>query len=284
MAVRTFYSEFEIQLPRIKISATDLEREGEMDIPSHLDIKLAVEHANPKYAAMILLASSSGMGSAELRALSFKDFLVSLNVPFKDDNLGVFDVGGLLNIVPENGIPVWHINSVKTGMKYFTFSSPESVEYILRYLKNNPPKHLDSYLFPSSKGGQLSGKAFAKYFNRLNERCGFPVVKGKVFFLSHSLRKFFVTNLILSDVQQIKVNWFLGHRINRPSDAYFKATEDGLKQDYLKVLPDLVIMEKVEVRVVTDERIKEMEEEMKRMREQMDRYMDGKMGEVPPPE
>jgi hypothetical protein len=42
------------------------------------DIKLALKNCNPKFQAIILLMSSSGMGSAEVSSLSHKQLLESL--------------------------------------------------------------------------------------------------------------------------------------------------------------------------------------------------------------
>jgi len=40
----------------------------------------------------------------------------------------------------EHIIPTWHVERVKTGEPYFTFSSPESIEAILNYLKRREVK------------------------------------------------------------------------------------------------------------------------------------------------
>ena len=69
--VRTFYTEYDIMLPKMQLKRKH-NVESVEDIPSKNDIKLALKNCNPKFQAIILLMSSSGMGSAEVRSLSYK--------------------------------------------------------------------------------------------------------------------------------------------------------------------------------------------------------------------
>ena len=261
--VGTFYKEFEIELPKQKIKSTSTQRETNENIPTKDDIRTAIEYANPKYQAIITLMASSGMGSAEIRNIKVKDLLKALNIPLKKIEKTPFDIEELINLVNENTIPTWQILRVKTGIPYFTFSTPESVKFILRFLELYPPDGLNDYLFPAAQyGGQLGESGFAKYFKKINDKCGFPINGHQIFFRSHSLRKFFGTILMKVNLSQLKIDWLLGNRIDDTTEAYFITNPDGLKRDYLKAMRLLAFMEEVKIREITDERLQELEKEI----------------------
>ena len=69
--VRTFYREFETELPRVntKIKNGSITKTKE-EIITIEHIKKAMGYANPKYKAIMVLGMSSGMGGAEIRSLS----------------------------------------------------------------------------------------------------------------------------------------------------------------------------------------------------------------------
>ena len=64
---------------------------------------------------------------------------------------------------------MWKFNRVKTGTPIITFSTPESLEAILYYLKLDPPASLESPIFRSRKFKEkpLSQVGFAKQFQTI---------------------------------------------------------------------------------------------------------------------
>jgi len=76
--LRTFYSEFDIELPKVHLKRNQ-HQETIDDIPNKNDIRLALEHANFKYKAIILLMLSSGMGASEIISLTYQNFLNSIS-------------------------------------------------------------------------------------------------------------------------------------------------------------------------------------------------------------
>jgi hypothetical protein len=77
--------------------------------------------------------------------------------------------------------------------------------------------------------------------------------------------------LYKAGLPQLSIDWMLGHRIkNRVTEAYFKPDPETLENHYIKALPYLTVEEKVEVRVVTDERLREMEEGRKQDQKRID--------------
>lgn len=105
--VRTFYFEFEIELPRLKLSTNLSTKMRIYQIYLQKKIKTALEYCNPKYKAIILLMISNVMGSSEIRSLTIKDLIKGLNLPISTS----FSIDDIVNLDPENDliIPIWNI-------------------------------------------------------------------------------------------------------------------------------------------------------------------------------
>ncbi len=265
--VKTFYREYDIEIPRMRIGRDNIEvRQLSTDIPGQEDIKIALSNCNKKYQAIILLMSSSGMGMAEIRHLTVQDFKNSLN--YKGN---IREIESLLEKNSDRLLGWWHGPRYKTTMNYFTYSSPESTKAIIDYL-STLPKPLDDNdpLFPTvHKSKMISESAFVDMFQVIDTRCKFPrVSKKKRFFSSHKLRKFFGTTLISCKIQKLYADWLLGHKIPPQDEAYFKANPGSVKSEYLKALPYLTITEKVETRIVTDERLLKLEDRLSKLEEE----------------
>lgn len=259
--IRSFYNEYEIDLPKLKLNLPKEERLiTKDDLIQKDDIIKALKYANRKYRAIILLMASSGMGSSEVRYLTVNDFLKSIELSVDEP----LDMGELIKKVDKNNIPcaTWRITRVKTGMPYFTFSSPESIYATLDYLQEREHKNgtipLDSPLFVYADK-QMSPKSFVDYFQQLNDTCGFSFFGRQRFFHAHGLRKFFATTLQEHRVQQLVIEWLLGHKVNLVTGAYIKPDINALRHDYLRVLPYLSV-EKVETRTVESMEYRELKE------------------------
>ena len=116
------------------------------DIPSKEDIRKALGYASIREKAIIYLMSSSSMGSAEVRNLSYQDFLKSIS-EYIDINLNKWiDIKELVKKLQENDtikIPFFNIKRIKTKRKMMTFCTPESYNAIIEYLETHPPQHLE---------------------------------------------------------------------------------------------------------------------------------------------
>lgn len=272
--IRSFYNEYEIELPRNraktnkekKIVTTD-------DIVGKEHILKTLEHCNLKYKAIILLMSSSGMGRSEIVNLKYNDFLNSISEYYKPPSNELFDIYKITEKLQENIqelIGTWQISRYKTKMPYITFSSPESMQVIIYYLlerfkKNKPVTSADDWLFESN-GGQIKNSSFTDYFMRLNDTCDFGFISSQRFFTSHKLRKYFASTLNKKNIPELTTHWFLGHSIDSVTDAYFKLDVSALKEQYKSVVEDLSI-ENVIVREITtkeyDNILEELREEKK---------------------
>ncbi len=249
--IKTFYREYEIEIPRIRIGKDIITaRQLSTDIPGREEIKFALTNCNKKYQAIILLMASSGMSKVDIRHLTVQDFKNSLD--FKGN---ITEIGSLLEGDEAKLVGWWKGLRYKTSVNYFTYSSPESTKAIIDYLSTLPKQQDDDDpLFPAGSGRKMiSDSAFVDMFQVIDTRCNFPRISEKKRFLSsHKLRKFFGTTLISCKIDKIYVDWLMGHKINSQDAAYFKANPGAVKSEYLKALQELTVLGKIKVRVVTD--------------------------------
>jgi integrase len=307
-SVRTFYRTFDIQLPQSTLKRTNNKETIEIieELPTKEDIKKALEYASPTYKAIILLMVSSGMGRAEIISLTVQDFINSISDYFNKPITLPLDIDRIRQKLDRINAPVatWEIQRIKTNGKYTTFSTPESIFAILNYLEKQPPERMNRKLFVprrySPKGAKmdniykkavasfssLNPSAFSATFQRINKKCGFGKQNGHSKFRSNSLRKFFTSQLMKTNMGQLNTDWLLGHHVkNQVQAAYFLKDPQRLRLKYLEVMDAVTIKEKVEIRLVTDERLTEIEKKMRRMEEKLRMYVEReeKLGELPPP-
>ena len=264
--IKTFYNEFEIELPRVRCNIKEQkELVTTTDIPTKEDIKKIVKYANIKYHAIILLMMSSGMGSSEIRHITLKDYIASLNITDLDD----FSIDSLMEILhkKEKEVPTWSIRRYKTKMPYITFSSPESVKHINeyiedRYSQNYPFTSIDDYLF-ETKGKHMQRKTISTYFRRLNDTAGMGYYKRQRFLRAHALRNFFASTLKNNGFDSLDSEWLIGHNIKSITDAYIKPNIHYLKMRYMDILPYLSI-EEVKTRTVESDEYRELKEQYKK--------------------
>jgi integrase len=287
--VKAFYRGNGIAIPDdIQTTFTDPKTKivTDEDIPTRDDIKKALTYANKKYQAIILLASSSGMGSAELRSLTVGKYLESLKIAVDS-----FDINEVLRKLESvNEVPTWDIIRIKTGKPYITFSSPESCNAINEYLKErskikykNHTIKPESALFPNGSEF-MKESGIPRYFRRLNNSCGFGYVdehERTVFFHCHGLRKFFISTLSNHEnFDHLMALWLTGHSVESITDTYVKINVDKVKAKYVDVLPEIVVreMQDYEIKDLKDKivvaksasvRIKQLEDQNKSLLELM---------------
>lgn len=283
--VRSFYQFFNITLPHAQKNSFKLKNPDITTLPTYEEIKRAVSLSNRKYRAIILLMCTSGMGKAEILSLKIQDLVDSLEEYLEtslNEPLDIDEVARKVATIDDNLILNWKVKRIKTGDYYNTFCTPESLQFILDYLSSLKPEYLSfiNSLFQGPYGKPLDPNAFNRYFTHLNERGDFGHVERVGRFTSHQLRRWFTTQLYKAGLNQLSIDFLLGHRIDRTTASYFKADPKHLKQEYMKVMEHLAITEKVDVRVVTDERLQEFNEKIEKYRDEnealrgmMDNYL-----------
>ncbi len=258
-AVKSFYSEYEIELPKTRCN---LKQEEQLittqEIITKKQIQQVLKYCNTKFKAIILLMMSSGMGASEIRHLTFKDFIDSQKIKVKEP----FEIDELLEKLESqrNEIGTWSIRRFKTNMPYVTFNSPESTAAIIEYLHyrtehRSPNKHvknIDDFLF-EARGNQMSLRGIMAYFERLNDRCNFGYLGRQRFFRSHGLRKFFASTLKNHGMDTVDAEWLIGHKLHPVTGTYIKPDIYRLKKDYTDVLPYLSLSDIKTVTIESEE-------------------------------
>lgn len=258
--IKAFYHEYEIETPRIRGFFTNepLNMSYE-ELPTKDHIKKALKVCGVRDQALVLLHYSSGMGASEVRNLTYGNFLNAMDEYLELDDFDLLNVSKVVKKLQKNQkklIGTWKIKRYKTGMPYVTFNSPESnvaiLDYLLERLRTNKTiRSLQDPLFVSHFNKIMSKQIHSATFKEINERAGFGKRSEKrYFFTSHMLRKLFTTTLYRAKVDELAINWMLGHKINPITESYFKADVKTLRGNYLKALNELAL-ESFEVKTIT---------------------------------
>jgi len=230
------------------------------------------------------------MSKAEICQLTLKDLFEAINLDIYPETLEelIDRLDQMTDI-----IPVWCIIRVKTGNKFFTFSSPEAFYAIIDYLKElkrkveNPDKRTrnaeyifapETNLFLSKVYTPLSVFTLGKYYTRLNEKAGFGTVNGVAFFRSHILRKIFASTLEKYKMPYLMTRRIMGHKIDKTTSAYFKADPQTIKEEYILIL-DHLTTNQVKIKNVPSERLDQVIKDSESKDKQM-ALMERKMEEM----
>lgn len=218
--VMKFYIRNNIQLPYMAPMRAKHLKEN-FYIPSKDDIRKAMDYASPRNKAIILVQATSGMGLSEVLSLTREQFLKG---------------------VDKNGVVTWHVTRAKTGYDYTTFSSPEATRAIRL--------HLETHQGDSLWG--ITESTLMSMYQRLNERAGFESDGfGKI--RSHNIRKWFNDTLRDAGCPVYLVDYWSGRKESETHAAYHTWKPERLKEEYIKYLPVLAIVEAV--RVITNEEV-----------------------------
>lgn len=253
--IQAFYSHFDIDPPKPKKrKRRSRQRVQTIDeLPSMEEIQDIMEVANSLYRATITLGLSSGMGASEIVSLTYGHFYDAIGLEDYPDT-----IPDLLEMIWErdNIVPLWRIERIKTEKSYFTFSSPENVIYILKYLREYNIKYPDfepkpnDKLFRSLKYNRpIKANSLTVMYERLHGRLDQRSVNDKVIVRSHNLRKRFASTLEVNKMPYIRIKWLMGHDVPSTDDSYFYAEEDSIRSDYVEIL-DQLTTDKVKTIVV----------------------------------
>ncbi len=257
---KSFYHSFDIETPKFSLNYPNVNRSFN-EIPTLDHIREIIKICGLRDTAIILLMLSSGMGGAEIRHLTYNDFINSIEEYLDladEDKVNINKVAHQIRGLNEEIGPIgtWKISRFKTGMPYITFNSPESVlsiiDYLLeRELKNKGVKSLDDPLFVSSHKKQISKQGFVFIFRRINDNAGlgFAKDKNRRFFTSHMPRKIFTSTLYSQGVDKTRVDWFLGHKIPPITESYFKTNVEDLKKSYMEIVEHLTL-QKIKIKMI----------------------------------
>ncbi len=230
-AVHSFYSTYEIDLPRKRQrnKIVTLEKNGKRLLTIE-DVRKMVSHARTlRDKAIVLTMASSGLAQREVRSLTLGNFYEGLDA--------------------ETDITTLHLRRQKVRMDFITFISPEATQMTRDYLSargihgHRSGKDTD-HLFATRTGSQISEGRFVDIFADIGKRAGYERVSGTFSIVRpHALRKFFSSTLLNNGADIWFVDYLMGHRIDSTHEAYFRADPDKLKQRYMQYLPFLSLSE-----------------------------------------
>lgn len=275
--IRGFYRFSDIEIPSIVVtSKSEQNLSKRQEIIKKEDIRKVLKQCKLKYQAIILLMSSSGMAGADVRHLTYGDFLDAISEYLDREVEDVNEVAAILK-KKKNVVPIWKKNRKKTGVFFITFSTPESVDAIMAYLleqeaNNKPITGRNHYLF-GYQSEPMNRDTFTKYFTRLNKQCGFGKIGNYGYFTSHTLRAYFGTIMHNNEVAVYDYKKMMGKTIPEDMEPYVKPDEKHLKQQYLKAINDLS-MDRIKIKTVTskeyDSLIQQLQSKDKEMEEMKD--------------
>jgi len=270
-AIRSFHLYYEVTLPKTTFQYNETDTTHRVvkklsDLPGRDEIHEAVTVAKPMMKAIILTMASSGMEASTIQRLTIETFTDSLGdmaITDKHDMLDLEETRRKLERV--NGpIAMWNVRRKKLGLKghnYFTLSTPESIDYILRYLKDHPANSPEEKLFRNRDNKEIEESVFSRYFTRVNDQCNFGKLGRYIYFRSHNLRKFF-GNMMDPVLGRRDTDYLMGHQREKDmvSRSYYQPDMQALRILYKEHMGRVTITEKIKYRKVTDERLQELKE------------------------
>jgi integrase len=276
--IKTFYHVNDVETPNnftIKIDKKD--RIGVEELLTRKDIKKAYSLANQRFRAIILTQVSSSLSAVDIRNLKVKTILDE----FAKCGVMELDIPAMIKVAEKNNVIIMLDGKrQKNKVFYRTFISPEAVIEILRYWETDPPGSKDDYIFRID-GNQVPESTYSKNFQRINHKLGFQDRNKDSQFRSHNLRRFFATATVEVDINFIRAELLLGHDLPKVQDSYYKVTSpEAMFESYLKILPKITILGDVKTRVVTEDRLRQLEERHKKEMKQQEKRHQAKIAEM----
>jgi len=140
----------------------------------------------------------------------------------------------------------------KSKFSYFTYITPETAKILKAYLEERKKKGEkitgESYLFVTKYGEPYRGRTLEELVRReirrhmkVKKLPGYKINKYDIHI--HSFRKFFRTMLEVAGVKRSFREFLLGHKGDYLDESYFRPFEEQVKQEYMKAIPHLTIIE-----------------------------------------
>jgi hypothetical protein len=210
--------------------------------------------------------------TGDITRLKLSEFIESFNQQARTYFNGISDIDQLIKVVEEKEIVIkWEKGRFKNNIEYMVFSSPEASKAIVQYLKVDPPQSPDDFLF-RNKGLKIKDNAVDKYMKWINRKLGITAKNKHKRINTRNLRKRFGSLLMKAEVNYRQAEYMLGHILPPVQGSYYKLLEEeSMRIAYLKALPELMILEPLETRVLTDERLAEIEKEREEEKKERER-------------
>lgn len=264
-SIKTMYSAFEIETPRLKPIPSEKTETFEDTITYDM-IRTAISStSNIKHKAVIEFMASTGLDSNDVQSMTVSMFMTACQRYTNAESIKE-QLEEILNV--PNIIPCFRFQRGKTRYDHFTFCTPEAAHSIARMLLRRENINDDDSLFG------LSIPAFRKIFSNLNDKCGFGwTSKGtRRRFHGHGLRTFFASQLVGSTINGMMIDsmvieWFLGHKVPSTTESYYKRNPQKLKEIYSNFVPKLTFENTTNIITVNSPEFEEIKKELEQYQE-----------------
>ena len=270
--LKTLYRHFSIEihdLPSVSTKDADIAKQVTYDeLLTKDEIREILKVTKPVYRAIVLFMLSSGCARAETLALTIQDFIDSLQnyTDKKDMHEIINELYGRTDIVP-----TWKLRRIKTNKYYYTFSSPESTDYIFSYLKST-----DRELKPEEPLFKLHDIHLNRIFIDINNQLGLGKAGTYNRFRPHNLRKFHASNLSRGEykLSPDEIDALQGRSKNKVRGSYFFDDPEFLKSKYVQNLEQVTINQEVEKINVDDPEVIRVKKEKEILEGKLDDLQD----------
>lgn len=251
--IKSIYHYYELELPRIPPLKNN-RIETLQDIPTREQIKQAINSTNNLcYKAIITFMASSGCALNETHNLTIQNFIDATSEYHNETS-----IINVINVLQKKKgvVPTFYILRQKTNIPYYTFCTPEAVNFICMYLKKRLFKeelHNNDSLFHIAKN------TYKYLYNSINQKNMFGKSHNSNFFHSHAMRKYFATTLQRSHVDSLSVHFMLGHKIDDITSAYIKLDPRSMKLVYMKVMDKLCFISSTNYYEISSHEKRELE-------------------------
>lgn len=202
------------------------------DIPSHDEIRQAVNISDSHMRALILFQSSSGTTLHESCTITVGMFARACGLECTEKDV-IFELNKLRET---NIVPIFNLERVKTNKYYYTCCSPEATNAMIEWIliRDKLGEHITfkSRVFPLVKS------KYTYKYQLLNEQLGLGVVGRYGKFRSHAMRKFHASNLGCSAEL---IDELQGRGKSQVHEAYIKDKPQKIKEEYLKYMGNILL-------------------------------------------
>ena len=245
------YSYYDITFPQIRNLKNNQKPLTYFDLPNKEHIQLSLESTDVQNQALILFLASSGTGKSECASITIADFI---NATSEYHNGGTLEeIIDELYETDEPLVPTFFLKRHKTQKEFYTFCTPEASFAILKYLKHRLKVTKQNGKDNIDLSGPLFGttaRGIGDKLSVINDNLGFGF-KGKFrFFKPYALRKFFASNIGLSEEY---IDMLQGRKKSSVHDAYIKPNPKYLKELYMEVMDNVTINLKKQNKKVLEE-------------------------------
>ena len=270
--LKTVYRHFGIEihdLPAVSTKDADISKQITYDeLITKEEIREAIKVTKPVYRAIILFMLSSGCARAETLNLTIQDFIDSLQAYTKQQ-----DIRAILDELNNRNdiVPTWKLRRIKTNKYYYTFCSPEAVQYIFSYLRSS-----DRELKSGEPLFKLYDTHLVRVFEKINQQLNFGKAGTYNRFRSHNLRKFHASNLSRGEypLSPDEIDSLQGRSKDTVRSSYFFDDPEFLKSKYVQNLEQVTINQEVEKINVDDPEVVKIKKEKELLENKLDNLQD----------